>query len=152
MVKKIKKGKTMLSKLNNIGININLNFKLGGINKVGNKLNSFFKKKPKDIKYTDYYLIINEHFIYFCKDSEIFADEPDKRRIGSIVPFTNIKKIQIEREKDLYKIIFEIKFRTLNKNKEFYTDNEIYGELLEIFHEFKKEYNLEYNIEIKEKN
>ena len=45
MVKKIKKGKSMLSKLNNLGnnlgINLNLNIKFGGINKVGNKINSF---------------------------------------------------------------------------------------------------------------
>ena len=150
-IKKVKKGKTMLSKLNNLGINLNLNIKLGGINKVSNKLNSFFKKKPKDIKYTDYYLIISEHFIYFCKDAEIYIDEPDKRRIGSIIPFSNITKIDVEKEGEFYKIIFEIQFRNLNKTKEFFADNEIYGELLEIFHEFKKEYNLEYNIEIKEK-
>ena len=150
-IRKIKKEKTLLSKLNNFGINLNLNIKLGGINKVSNKLNSFFKKKPKDIKYTDYYLIINENFIYFCKDAEVYIDEPDKRRVGSVVPFSNIKKINVEREGELYKIIFEIHFRTLNKIKEFFVDNEIYGELLEIFHEFKKDYNLEYNIEIKEK-
>ena len=151
VVKKVKKGKTMLSKLNNLGINLNLNIKLGGINKVSDKLNSFFKKKPKDIKYTDYYLIINEYFIYFCKDIEVFDNEPDKRRIGSVVPFFNIKKIEIEKEGDLNKITFEIKYRTLDKVKEFFADNEVYGELLEIFHEYKKENNLEYNIEIKEK-
>ena len=151
MVKKVKKGKTMFSKLNNLGINLNLNIKLGGINKVSDKLNSFFKKKTKDIKFTDYYLIINENFIYFCKDVEVFDNEPDKRRIGSSVPFSNIKKIEIEKEGDLNKITFEIKFRTLDKIKEFYVDNEIYGELLEIFHEFKKENNFDYNIEIKEK-
>ena len=95
MVKKVKKGKTMLSKLNNLGINLNLNIKLGGINKVSDKLNSFFKKKTKDVKYTDYYLILNEQFIYFCKDAEIFTDEPDKRRIGSIVPINNITKIEV---------------------------------------------------------
>ena len=150
-IKKIKKEKTILSKLNNLGINLNLNIKLGGINKVGNKLNSFFKKKTKETKknYTDYYLIINEHFIYFCKDAEVFVDEPDKRRIGSSVPLNNIKKINIEKEGEYYKICFEIKFRTLDKIKEFYADNEVYDELLEIFHEFKKEYNLGYNIEIK---
>ena len=151
VVKKVKKGKTMLSKLNNLGINLNLNIKLGGINKVSDKLNSFFKKKPKDIKYTDYYLIINEYFIYFCKDIEVYDNEPDKRRIGSVVPFFNIKKIEIEKEGDLNKITFEIKYRTLDKVKEFFADNEVYGELLEIFHEYKKENNLEYNIEIKEK-
>ena len=151
MVKKVKKAKTMFSKLNNLGINLNLNIKLGGINKVSDKLNSFFKKKTKDIKFTDYYLIINENFIYFCKDVEVFDNEPDKRRIGSSVPFSNIKKIEIEKEGDLNKITFEIKFRTLDKIKEFYVDNEIYGELLEIFHEFKKENNFDYNIEIKEK-
>ena len=151
MVKKIKKQKSMLSKLNNFGINLNLNIKLGGINKVGDKLNSFFKKKPKEIKYTDYYLIVNERFIYFCKDAEVFIDEPDKRRIGSIIPFHNLTKIEVVKEGELYKIIFEIQFRTLNKTKEFYADNDIYGELLEVFHEFKKEYNLVYNIEIKEK-
>ena len=153
MVKKVKKEKTILSKLNNLGINLNLNIKLGGINKVGNKLNSFFKKKTKETKknYTDYYFILNEHFIYFCKDAEVFVDEPDKRRIGSCVPFNNIKKIEIEKDGEYYKISFEIKFRTLDKIKEFYADNEVYDELLEIFHEFKKEYNLGYNIEIKEK-
>ena len=150
MVKKVKKQKSMFSKLNNLGINLNLNIKFGGINKVSNKINSFFKKKPKDIKYTDYYLIINENFIYFCKDAEIFANEPDKKRIGSCVPFNNITKIEINKEGEMHKIIFDIQFRTLNKIKEFYADNEIYGELLEIFHEFKKEYNLDYNIEIKE--
>ena len=31
-------------------------------------------------------------------------------------------------------------------------EKDIYEELLEIFHEFKKDYNLEYNIEIKQKN
>ena len=149
-VKKIKKQKSMFSKLNNFGINLNLNIKFGSINKVSNKLNSFFKKKPKDIKYTDYYLIMNEHFIYFCRDAEIFVNEPDKKRIGSIVPFNNITKIEINQEGDLYKINFEIQFRTLNKNKEFYVDNEIYGELLQIFKEFKKIYNLDYTIDIKE--
>ena len=153
MVKKVKKEKTILSKLNNLGINLNLNIKLGGINKVGNKLNSFFKKKTKETKknYTDYYFILNEHFIYFCKDAEVFVDEPDKRRIGSCVPFNNIKKIEIKKDGEYYKISFEIKFRTLEKIKELYADNEVYDELLEIFHEFKKEYNLGYNIEIKEK-
>jgi hypothetical protein len=156
MVKKIKKGKSMLSKLNNLGnnlgINLNLNIKFGGINKVGNKINSFFKKKTKDIKYTDYYLILNEQFIYFCKDAEIFTDEPDKRRIGSIVPINNITKIEVDRDGELYKISFEIQFRTENKIKEIYIEKDIYEELLEIFHEFKKDYNLEYNIEIKQKN
>jgi hypothetical protein len=156
MVKKIKKGKSMLSKLNNLGnnlgINLNLNIKFGGINKVGNKINSFFKKKTKDVKYTDYYLILNEQFIYFCKDAEIFTDEPDKRRIGSIVPINNITKIEVDRDGELYKISFEIQFRTENKIKEIYMEKDIYEELLEIFHEFKKDYNLEYNIEIKQKN
>ena len=149
-IKKVKKQKSMFSKLNNLGINLNLNIKFGGINKVSNKINSFFKKKPKDIKYTDYYLIINDQFLYFCKDIELFTDEPDKKRIGSIVPFNNITKIEINKEGNMHKISFEIQFRTLNKIKEFYTDDEIYGELLEIFHEFKKEFNLDYNIEIKE--
>ena len=149
-IKKVKKQKSMFSKLNNLGINLNLNIKFGGINKVSNKINSFFKKKPKDIKYTDYYLIINDQFLYFCKDIELFNDEPDKKRIGSIVPFNNITKIEINKEGNMHKISFEIQFRTLNKIKEFYTDDEIYGELLEIFHEFKKEFNLDYNIEIKE--
>ena len=149
-IKKVKKQKSMFSKLNNLGINLNLNIKFGGINKVSNKINSFFKKKPKDIKYTDYYLIINDQFLYFCKDIELFTDEPDKKRIGSIVPFNNITKIEINKEGNMHKISFELQFRTLNKIKEFYTDNEIYGELLEIFHEFKKEFNLDYNIEIKE--
>jgi len=149
-IKKVKKQKSMFSKLNNLGINLNLNIKFGGINKVSNKINSFFKKKPKDIKYTDYYLIINDQFLYFCKDIELFTDEPDKKRIGSIVPFNNITKIEINKEGNMHKISFEIQFRTLNKIKDFYTDDEIYGELLEIFHEFKKEFNLDYNIEIKE--
>ena len=149
-IKKVKKQKSVFSKLNNLGINLNLNIKFGGINKVSNKINSFFKKKPKDIKYTDYYLIINDQFLYFCKDIELFTDEPDKKRIGSIVPFNNITKIEINKEGNMHKISFEIQFRTLNKIKEFYTDDEIYGELLEIFHEFKKEFNLDYNIEIKE--
>ena len=149
-IKKVKKQKSMFSKLNNLGINLNLNIKFGGINKVSNKINSFFKKKPKDIKYTDYYLIINDQFLYFCKDIELFTDEPDKKRIGSIVPFNNITKIEINKEGNIHKISFEIQFRTLNKIKDFYTDDEIYGELLEIFHEFKKEFNLDYNIEIKE--
>ena len=149
-IKKVKKQKSMFSKLNNLGINLNLNIKFGGINKVSNKINSFFKKKPKDIKYTDYYLIINDQFLYFCKDIELFTDEPDKKRIGSIVPFNNITKIEINKEGNMHKISFEIQFRTLNKIKEFYTDDEIYGELLEIFHEFKKKFNLDYNIEIKE--
>ena len=149
-IKKVKKQKSMFSKLNNLGINLNLNIKFGGINKVSNKINSFFKKKPKDIKYTDYYLIINDQFLYFCKDIELFTDEPDKKRIGSIVPFNNITKIEINKEGNMHKISFEIQFRTLNKIKEFFTDDEIYGELLEIFHEFKKEFNLDYNIEIKE--
>ena len=149
-IKKVKKQKSMFSKLNNLGINLNLNIKFGGINKVSNKINSFFKKKPKDIKYTDYYLIINDQFLYFCKDIELFTDEPDKKRIGSIVPFNNITKIEINKEGNMHKISCEIQFRTLNKIKEFYTDDEIYGELLEIFHEFKKEFNLDYNIEIKE--
>ena len=149
-IKKVKKQKSMFSKLNNLGINLNLNIKFGGINKVSNKINSFFKKKPKDIKYTDYYLIINDQFLYFCKDIELFTDEPDKKRIGSIVPFNNITKIEINKEGNMHKISFEIQFRTLNKIKEFYTDDEIYGELLEIFHEFKNEFNLDYNIEIKE--
>ena len=149
-IKKVKKQKSMFSKLNNLGINLNLNIKFGGINKVSNKINSFFKKKPKDIKYTDYYLIINDQFLYFCKDIELFIDEPDKKRIGSIVPFNNITKIEINKEGNMHKISFEIQFRTLNKIKYFYTDDEIYGELLEIFHEFKKEFNLDYNIEIKE--
>ena len=149
-IKKVKKQKSMFSKLNNLGINLNLNIKFGGINKVSNKINSFFKKKPKDIKYTDYYLIINDQFLYFCKDIELFIDEPDKKRIGSIVPFNNITKIEINKEGNMHKISFEIQFRTLNKIKDFYTDDEIYGELLEIFHEFKKEFNLDYNIEIKE--
>ena len=149
-IKKVKKQKSMFSKLNNLGINLNLNIKFGGINKVSNKINSFFKKKPKDIKYTDYYLIINDQFLYFCKDIELFTDEPDKKRIGSIVPFNNITKIEINKEGNMHKISFELQFRTLNKIKEFYTDDEIYGELLEIFHEFKKEFNLDYNIEIKE--
>jgi chemotaxis protein histidine kinase CheA len=148
-IKKVKKQKSMFSKLNNLGINLNLNIKFGGINKVSNKINSFFKKKPKDIKYTDYYLIINDQFLYFCKDIELFTDEPDKKRIGSIVPFNNITKIEINKEGNMHKISFEIQFRTLNKIKEFYADDEIYGELLEIFHEFKKEYNLDYSIEIK---
>jgi len=150
IIKKVKKQKSMFSKLNNLGINLNLNIKFGGINKVSNKINSFFKKKPKDIKYTDYYLIINDQFLYFCKDIELFTDEPDKKRIGSIVPFNNITKIEINKEGNMHKISFEIQFRTLNKIKDFYTDDEIYGELLEIFHEFKKEFNLDYNIEIKE--
>ena len=149
-IKKVKKQKSMFSKLNNLGINLNLNIKFGGINKVSNKINSFFKKKQKDIKYTDYYLIINDQFLYFCKDIELFTDEPDKKRIGSIVPFNNITKIEINKEGNMHKISFEIQFRTLNKIKDFYTDDEIYGELLEIFHEFKKEFNLDYNIEIKE--
>ena len=149
-IKKVKKQKSMFSKLNNLGINLNLNIKFGGINKVSNKINSFFKKKPKNIKYTDYYLIINDQFLYFCKDIELFTDEPDKKRIGSIVPFNNITKIEINKEGNMHKISFEIQFRTLNKIKDFYTDDEIYGELLEIFHEFKKEFNLDYNIEIKE--
>ena len=149
-IKKVKKQKSMFSKLNNLGINLNLNIKFGGINKVSNKINSFFKKKPKDIKYTDYYLIINDQFLYFCKDIELFTDEPDKKRIGSIVPFNNLTKIEINKEGNMHKISFEIQFRTLNKIKDFYTDDEIYGELLEIFHEFKKEFNLDYNIEIKE--
>ena len=149
-IKKVKKQKSMFSKLNNLGINLNLNIKFGGINKVSNKINSFFKKKPKDIKYTDYYLIINDQFLYFCKDIELFTDEPDKKRIGSIVPFNNITKIEINKEGNMHKISFEIQFRTLNKIKDFYTNDEIYGELLEIFHEFKKEFNLDYNIEIKE--
>ena len=149
-IKKVKKQKSMFSKLNNLGINLNLNIKFGGINKVSNKINSFFKKKPKDIKYTDYYLIINDQFLYFCKDIELFTDEPDKKRIGSIVHFNNITKIEINKEGNMHKISFEIQFRTLNKIKDFYTDDEIYGELLEIFHEFKKEFNLDYNIEIKE--
>ena len=150
IIKKVKKQKSMFSKLNNLGINLNLNIKFGGINKVSNKINSFFKKKPKDIKYTDYYLIINDQFLYFCKDIELFTDEPDKKRIGSIVPFNNLTKIEINKEGNMHKISFEIQFRTLNKIKDFYTDDEIYGELLEIFHEFKKEFNLDYNIEIKE--
>jgi len=149
-IKKVKKQKSMFSKLNNLGINLNLNIKFGGINKVSNKINSFFKKKPKDIKYTDYYLIINDHFIYFCKDTELYTNEPDKKRIGSIVPFNNITKIEINKEGNMHKISFEIQFRTVNKIKEFYTDDEIYGELLDIFHEFKKEYSLDYSIEIKE--
>ena len=37
-VKKIKKQKSMFSKLNNFGINLNLNIKFGSINKVSNKL------------------------------------------------------------------------------------------------------------------
>ena len=148
-IKKVKKQKSMFSKLNNLGINLNLNINFGGINKVSNKINSFFKKKPKDIKYTNYYLVINDNFIYFCKDAELFTNEPDKKRIGSIIPFNNITKIEINKEGDMHKIIFEIQFRTLNKIKEFFADDEIYGELLEIFHEFKKEYNLNYNIEIK---
>ena len=98
IIKKVKKQKSMFSKLNNLGINLNLNIKFGGINKVSNKINSFFKKKPKDIKYTDYYLIINDQFLYFCKDIELFTDEPDKKRIGSIVPFNNITKIEINKE------------------------------------------------------
>ena len=130
-IKKVKKQKSMFSKLNNLGINLNLNIKFGGINKVSNKINSFFKKKPKDIKYTDYYLIINDQFLYFCKDIELFTDEPDKKRIGSIVPFNNITKIEINKEGNMHKISFEIQFRTLNKIKEFYTDDEIYGELLD---------------------
>ena len=149
-IKKVKKQKSMFSKLNNLGINLNLNIKFGGINKVSNKINSFFKKKPKDIKYTDYYLIINDHFIYFCKDTELYTNEPDKKRIGSIVPFNNITKIEINKESNMHKISFEIQFRIVNKIKEFYTDDEIYGELLDIFHEFKKEYSLDYTIEIKE--
>ena len=148
-VKKIKKQKSMLSKLNNFGINLNLNIKFGGINKVSNKLNNFFKKKTKSIKYSNYYMILNEFFIYFCKDEIIFTDEKDKRRIGSIVPLTNVKKINVEKEGDLYKLGLEISFRTEDKIKEFFVDDEIYMNFIEQVNIIKKEYNLESIVEIK---
>ena len=111
-----------------------------------------FKNKKKNINYTDYYLFIDEYFIYFTKDVAVFTTDQDKRRIGSVVSFFNIIKITSEREEDndLFKIQLEIK-RQNNKNKikEFFIDMGNYSDLMTQFNEIKKEYDLNYELETK---
>ena len=111
-----------------------------------------FKNKKKNINYTDYYLFIDEYFIYFSKDVAVFTTDQDKRRIGSVVSFFNIIKITSEREEDndLFKIQLEIKRQNdKNKIKEFFIDMGNYNDLMTQFNEIKKEYDLSYELETK---
>lgn len=130
---------------NNILIKLNLN-----INININKFNPF-KSKKKVVKYTDYYLFIDECFIYFLKDEILFESDHNKRRIGSVVPFFNITSIKSEKvDNTLFKIILEIKIRNdIKKVKEFYIDPEYFRDLMSIFKEIVKENDLNCNIEMK---
>ena len=141
-IQKVKKQGGVLSKFN-------LNIKIGGINKI----NNLFKNKKKNVKYTDYFLFIDEYFIYFCKDVVIFTSDQDKRRIGSAVSFYNINKIVTEQEEDnnLFKIKLDIKFRneTHNKSKEFFIEIEHYTDLMIQINNVIKEYDINCNVEKK---
>ena len=140
-IQKVKnQNNNILSKLNlNININININ-----------KFNPF-KSKKKNVKYTDYYLFIDELFIYFLKDEILFESDHNKRRIGSVVSFFNIASIKSEKvDNTLFKIIIEIKFRNgIKKVKEFYIDPEYFRDLMSIFKEIVKENDLNCDIEMK---
>ena len=120
---------------------LNINIKIGG----------FFKNKKKNVKYTDYYLFIDEYFIYFCKDIAVFKDDEDKRRIGSAVSLFNVTNIICEKEEDnnMFKIQLDIKLRKNLKTKEFYITTDNYSDLIAEFKELKKEYDLDYKIENK---
>ena len=143
-IQKIKKQGNILSKFN-LGINL----KIGGINKI----NNLFKSKKKNVKYTDYYLFIDEYFIYFCKDVIIFTSDIEKRRIGSVVSFFNINNISSEKEEEnnLFKIKLDLKFRNEinNKSKEFFIEMENYSDLIALFKEKIKEYDIKCNIQAK---
>ena len=133
-IQKVKKQANILSKLN-------LNIKIGGI----------FKNKKKNVKYTDYYLFIDEYFIYFCKDVAVFTNDEDKRRIGSAVSLFNVTSIICEKEEEnnMFKIELDIKLRKNSKVKEFYITMDNYSDLIAEFKEIKKEYDLNYKIEQK---
>ena len=142
-IQKVKKQGNILSKLN-----LGLNIKLGGINKI-----NIFKNKKKNVKYTDYYMFIDEYFIYFCKDIIIFTSDQDKRRIGSVVSFFNISNIVSEKEEEsnLFKIKLDLKFRieTHNKSKEFFIEMEHYSDLMAQIKDIIKLYDINCKIETK---
>ena len=113
----------------------------GGIKKI----NNLFKSKKKNVKYTDYLLFIDEHFIYFCKNTLIFSNEPNMRRIGSIVSFFNLNEIftEFDKENNLYKIKLDIQIRKdIHKTKEFFIEKEYYNELMDQFKNIINEYNI----------
>ena len=130
-IQKVKKQGNILSKLN-------INIKIGGI----------FKNKKKTVKFTDYYLFIDEYFIYFCKDIIVFTSDQDKRRIGSAVSLFNVTNIICQRENDMFKIQLELKLRKASKSKEFYVSLDDYKDLMAQFNEIKKEYDLNYKTEM----
>ena len=117
------------------------------------KINNLFKSKKKNVKYTDYYLFIDEYYIYFCKDIIIFTSDQDKRRIGSAVSFYNINNIVTEQEEDnnLFKITLNLKFRNEihNKIKEFFIEMEHYTDLMIQIKNVIKEYDINCSIETK---
>ena len=114
---------------------------------------NLFKNKKKNVKYTDYYMFIDEYFIYFFKDIIIFTSDEDKRRIGSVVSFFNISNIVSEREEEsnLFKIRLDLKFRieTHNKSKEFYIEMEHYSDLMAQIKDKIKLYDVNCKIETK---
>ena len=113
----------------------------GGIKKI----NNLFKSKKKNVKYTEYHLFIDEHFIYFCKNVLLFSNEPNIRRIGSVVSFFNLKDVftEIDKESNLYKIKLDIQIRKeIHKTKEFFIEKENYDELMEQFKKVINDYNI----------
>ena len=113
----------------------------GGIKKI----NNLFKSKKKNVKYTDYLIFIDEHFIYFCKNTLIFSNEPNIRRIGSVVSFLNLNEVltEIDKESSLFKIKLNIQIRKdIHKTKEFFIEKENYNELIDQFKNIINEYNI----------
>ena len=123
------------------------------LSKLNFNINKFnpFKSKKKEVQYTDYYLFIDECFIYFLKDEILFESDHNKRRIGSVVSFFNITSIKSEKvDNTLFKIIIEIKYRNdIKKTKEFYIDPEYFRDLMALFKEIVKENDFNCIVEMK---